>query len=548
MPSSHSGNSICEPGQRTFTDAELDQRHHALMDQLGECYVESDLSGKFTFVNQAYCQTFGISADERLGNSYKTIFRPDVAQAFREAYNKVYRTGETAKLSYSLELKNGKQAFIEQSISLRKDDQGKPVGFMVIIRDCFERKQHEIELMKARQAAEAASRAKSEFLANMSHEIRTPLNGVVGMLELARSTNPPPEQREFLEIAREAAESLLSVINDILDFSKIEAGRLELEEVPFDVAETIKRATQIMSASAEKKQLELIYEFAPDIPRLLLGDPVRFKQVLLNLLSNAIKFTQHGRIRVTAHARKTSNDNDKVVVHCSVADSGIGIPAEKQIAIFEAFSQADASTTRKFGGTGLGLAISSSIVHAMGGDIRVESEPGIGSTFHFHVTLEAAKHGSSRMEPPAVIASATAAIRGLNILLAEDNLINQKLAVGLLTRLGHCVVVAVNGIDALAKLKEQKFDLVFMDVQMPEMDGLAATVAIRTQEEATGPRTTIIAMTAHAIKGDRELCLEAGMDDYLAKPISSEAINAVIQRTVGAKRHHAVNDVAVVTS
>ena len=525
----------------------MDQRHHALMDQLGECYVESDLSGKITFVNQAYCQTFGISPEERLGNSYKTIFSPEVAQAFREAYSKVYRTGETAKLSYSLELKNGKQAFNEQSISLRKDDQGKPVGFMVIIRDCFERKQHEIELMKARQAAEAASRAKSEFLANMSHEIRTPLNGVVGMLELARSTNPPPEQREFLEIAREAAESLLSVINDILDFSKIEAGRLELEEVPFDVAETIKRATQIMSASAEKKQLELIYEFAPDIPRLLLGDPVRFKQVLLNLLSNAIKFTPQGRIRVTAHVKRASDDNDKVVVHCSVSDSGIGIPAEKQNAIFEAFSQADASTTRKFGGTGLGLAISSSIVHAMGGDIRVESEPGTGSTFHFHVTLEAAKNSSSSMEPPAIIARSTAAIRGLNILLAEDNLINQKLAVGLLTRLGHRVVVAVNGIDALAKLKEQKFDLVFMDVQMPEMDGLAATAAIRTQEEATGPRTTIIAMTAHAIKGDRELCLEAGMDDYIAKPISSEAINAVIQRTVGAKPHHAVKDVAGVT-
>jgi PAS domain S-box-containing protein len=516
--------------QPILSEAEAEKQRHAFMDQLGECYVESDLRGRITFVNKTYCATYGVSPEDRLGGNYKTFFPEALATFFREAYKKVYLTGETAKLDYSMTLRNGKQVFNEQSISLRRDAQFNPVGFMVIIRDCFDRKQNELELVKARQAAEAASKAKGEFLANMSHEIRTPLNGVIGMLELARDANSSLEQREFLAMAQSAADSLLSVINDVLDFSKIEAGRLELERTEFDFFEVVAQTVGIMSMSARKKGLRLISDLAPDVPRFLLGDPIRLQQVLLNLLGNAIKFTRDGQVSVSVHA-ETMRDG-RAELKFSVADSGIGIPPEKQKDIFEAFSQADASTTRKFGGTGLGLAISSSIVHAMGGKIWVESQVGKGSTFHFKSILELASSGARKIVEPAVVDHAAAPHHPLHILLAEDSLINQKVAVCLLQKLGHRVVVAGTGVEALARMDEQSFDIAFMDVQMPEMDGFTATAAIRTKEAGTSARLPVVAMTAHAMKGDRERCLQAGMDDYVTKPISMNSIKAAIERVM----------------
>jgi PAS domain S-box-containing protein len=516
--------------QRRFTEEETEKRHHALMDQLGECYVESDLRGKITFVNKAYCNFYDVSREEREGGDYKTIFPPELVISFGKVYSQVYRTGETAKLDYSMTLHNGKQVFNEQSVSLRRDVQGNPVGFMVILRDCFERKQNEMELVKARHAAEAASKAKGEFLANMSHEIRTPLNGVIGMLELASDTNPTPQQREFLEMAQSAASSLLEVINDILDFSKVEAGMLELERTEFDLSETVAQAVGIMRITALKKELGLSFELASDVPRFLLGDPIRLKQVLLNLIGNAVKFTQHGQVKVRVQVEGIQHG--KAELKFSVTDSGMGIPLEKQEVIFESFSQADASTTRKFGGTGLGLTICSRIVQVMGGNIWVESEMGKGSTFHFIVVLETTNSASLKPAESVVIDQAPAPSCELKILLAEDNLINQKLAVRLLEKLGHQVVLAETGVQALAKLKEQPFDLVLMDVQMPEMDGFTATAAIRVQEEGSNIRMPIVAMTAHAMKGDRERCLEAGMDDYVTKPISATAVRAAIERVL----------------
>ncbi len=516
--------------QREFTEAEAEKRQHALMDQLGECYVESDLRGRITFINKAYCETYGVSPEDREGSDYKTIFPAELSGLFREVYGKVYRTGETAKLDYSMTLHNGKKVFNEQSISLRRDAQGTPVGFMVVLRDCFERKQNELELVKARRAAETASQTKGEFLANMSHEIRTPLNGVIGMLELASDTNLTPEQREFLEMAQSAANSLLVVINDILDFSKIEAGKLELERTEFDLSEVMAEAVSIAGLTALKKGLELGAELASDVPRFLLGDPIRLKQVLLNLIGNAVKFTQHGQVKVRVQLERMQDG--KAELKFSVTDSGIGIPPEKQQVIFEAFSQADASTTRKFGGTGLGLAICSRIVQVMGGNIWVESEMGQGTTFHFTAALEIANSPSLKPAEPVVIDHVPEQSRKLKILLAEDNLINQKLAVRVLEKLGHAVVVAATGFETLAKLKEQPFDLVLMDVQMPEMDGFTATAAIRVHEEETKIRIPIVAMTAHAMKGDRERCLKAGMDDYIAKPISTDTIKATIERVM----------------
>jgi PAS domain S-box-containing protein len=516
--------------QRRFTEEETEKRHHALMDQLGECYVESDLRGKITFVNKAYCSFYGVTPEEREGGDYKTIFPPELAISFAKVYSNVYRTGETAKLDYSMTLHNGKQVFNEQSVSLRRDGLGNPMGFMVILRDCFERKQNEAELVKARLAAEAASKAKGEFMANMSHEIRTPLNGVIGMLELASDTNPTPEQREFLEMAQSAAGSLLGVINDILDFSKVEAGMLELERTEFALAEIVAEAVGIMRITTLKKGLGLSFELAPDVPRFLLGDPVRLKQVLLNLIGNAVKFTQHGQVSVRVQLERIQDG--KAGLKFSVTDTGIGIPIEKQQVIFEAFSQADASTTRKFGGTGLGLTICARIIQVMGGNIWVESDMGKGSTFHFTAVLETTNCASLKPMDSVVGEQSPALSRELKILLAEDNLINQKLAVRLLEKLGHHVVLAVTGVQALSKLKEQSFDLVLMDVQMPEMDGLTATAAVRLREEGSIVRMPIVAMTAHAMKGDRERCLEAGMDDYVSKPISAATVRAAIERVL----------------
>ncbi len=289
-------------------------------------------------------------------------------------------------------------------------------------------------------------------------------------------------------------------------------------------------AVSIAGLTALKKGLELGAELASDVPRFLLGDPIRLKQVLLNLIGNAVKFTQHGQVKVRVQLERMQDG--KAELKFSVTDSGIGIPPEKQQVIFEAFSQADASTTRKFGGTGLGLAICSRIVQVMGGNIWVESEMGQGTTFHFTAALEIANSPGLKPAKPVVIDHVPAQSRKLKILLAEDNLINQKLAVRVLEKLGHEVVVAATGFETLAKLKEQPFDLVLMDVQMPEMDGFTATAAIRVHEEETKIRIPIVAMTAHAMKGDRERCLKAGMDDYIAKPICADTIKATIVRVM----------------
>lgn len=399
-------------------------------------------------------------------------------------------------------------------------------------RDVTERRQTEKELLRSIDAANEANRAKSRFLANISHEIRTPMNGVLGMTNLALQTDITPEQRDYLETARASAESLLSLLDQVLDISKIESGRMTLETTDFGLRALIGHSVQTVAAQALAKRLELIWKVSDETPDSLTGDPLRLRQVLINMLGNAIKFTHKGSVRIDAAVERS--DGKKAILRMSVSDTGIGIPKAKQEAIFQAFVQADESTTRNYGGTGLGLAISKQLVEMMGGELSVESQPGKGSKFTFTASVgigdgrqKAAPEEEEGIEPP------------LRILLAEDNPVNRKVAESILRKRGHDVVSIVDGRKALAAITGSDFDIVLMDVQMPGMDGLEVTTAVREAEAIRGGHVPIVALTAHATSGDRERCLAAGMDGYVTKPIRAEELFAAIRKARAVKQRRA---------
>jgi two-component system sensor histidine kinase/response regulator len=643
-----------------------------VVDNIPDGVMVKDHEGKYLLLNKAFAKLHGLeSAEALLGKSAFDLFPEGPAAALHAVDLEVMKAVKPSIEGERFEVDAaGNTHWIQMTKVPLTNDRGEIMGIVGVNRDITLRKQFEAGLLESKEAAEAANRAKSEFLANMSHEIRTPMNGIIGMTELVLETALTQEQTEMLGIVKNSADSLLSLLNDILDFSKIEAGKLDFETIDFFLRDTLDNTLKALGLQAQQKGVELGCHVLPDVPDGLRGDPMRFRQVVANLLGNAMKFTSEGEVVITGAVEEESEN--EVVLRFSVRDTGIGIPPEKQQLIFQAFTQTDSSTTRKYGGTGLGLAISSRLVQRMGGRIWVESEPGRGSTFHFTIpfqvqkslprkyepTVASAMHGlrtlvvddnatncriyqemllTWQMKPtlaesgtdalaileranaegnpfllilldvqmpgmdgftvvekikehgwapaPDVILLTSAGYRGdgsrcrelgvkgyltkpvkrsdlleainavlgsktavsensslvtlhslrenrgrLRILLAEDNRTNQVLAMRLLEKRGHEVAVAANGEEALDAFEKQSFDLILMDVQMPEMDGLQATQAIRKCERYTGKHIPIIAMTAHAMVGDMERCLEAGMDDYITKPIRPQQLAELMER------------------
>ncbi len=384
----------------------------------------------------------------------------------------------------------------------------------------IERQKHEIETLL--EKAQDASRLKGEFLANMSHEIRTPMNAILGLSQLSLFEEDPARQRDNSRTIHDAAGALLTVINDILDLSAVEAGKLALEEKPLALRECVESVASLLRWRASEKGISLACEVDADVPAYLRGDAGRIRQILMNLAGNAVKFTESGGVKIGV--RVLDRDRDQVKLRFSVSDSGIGIAAAQLERIFEPFTQIDGSARRRQGGTGLGLTICARLAQRMRGGIQVESEVGRGSTFHFDVALPVAEVAGA---PPAGAHHET---KPMNVLLAEDNAVNRRIATQMLQRLGHKVTAVGNGLEALASSSRQRFDAVLMDVQMPELDGLGAARAIRERERYTGAHLPIIALTAHAMAGDQEHCLAAGMDDYVAKPVEMEALRAALGR------------------
>ncbi len=530
-----------------------------------EAVVTTDAAGAITGWNVQAEIIFGWSEQEALGRPLDSLILPAGGRdGYRRELARYLELHETKAVSQRLELtavrKAGGEFPVEWSMSPMWVNN--ECIFSSFIRDITERKKAEdaqsnyrtqletevsmrteaLEALKqAKDLAESASRAKSDFLAHMSHEIRTPMNGILGMTELLQHTELSEKQHHFVDVVHRSGAALLKLINDVLDFSKVEAGKIELEHIRFDLAKTVSEVTDLFVEQAADKGVKLTCALAESVPSVLLGDPVRLQQILMNLVNNAVKFTNQGSIILTVTVAEASASH--ALVRFEVQDTGIGIEPAAQAKIFEAFSQADGSTSRKYGGTGLGLSIVKQLVQLMEGTVGVGSENGQGATFWCTARLEkisgntreGRKRSTSRrgdVEPNGVSKIPETKVAGARVLLAEDNPVNREVAVCMLEQLGCQVVAVKHGRDAVAKTECAQFDMVLMDCQMPEMDGFSATKAIRDGEQRTGGHVPIVALTAYAINGDRERCLAAGMDDYMTKPFTQGELGKMIQQWV----------------
>jgi len=483
--------------------------------------------GSIVDLNQAACTTLGYTRDELLGMTIADIDINFRAERFTEQFAAVKQAGAITFESVH-RTKDGRLIPVEVAANhVQFDGQDYNCGF---VRTITERKRYEAELEQARVAAEAANRAKSEFLANMSHEIRTPMNGVIGMAQLLRFTELTPEQQEYLDTLEQSGKNLIALLSDILDLSKIEAGRMEVEYGVFSLRRVINEVVANQKARIIQKNLELVLELPEELPDMLSGDSLRLKQILLNLLGNAIKFTQQGSIVIAA--RFVSEQDSAVIIRLEIRDTGIGIPQSVQERLFTPFVQADSSTTRLFGGSGLGLAICQRLTELMGGRISFTSEMEKGSSFFVELPFTKAEQEILE-EPSDSVASEEALFtRPLQILVAEDNGLNAKALMVMLTKLGQQPQLVENGEQALDKWHERTWDCILMDIQMPVLDGRLAMAAIRQQERVLGRHTPIIAVTAHAMPGDRERLLAEGFDGYISKPIGFPLLVQLLKKTV----------------
>jgi PAS domain S-box-containing protein len=509
--------------------ARAEDAYQQIMEHSLDVICTLDLEGRFLQVSRACEMMWGCPPAELIGQPYLELVHPDDHEKSMAAAESVMSGQPEHNFENRYQRRDGSLVPMLWSANWSQTHQ---IMFCVG-RDVTARKQMESELRKTKEAAEAASRAKSEFVANMSHEIRTPMNGIIGMTELVLDTRLEPEQREYLAMANSSAHALLGVINGILDFSEIEAGKFELETISFSLRDFIGATLKPFGRRAEQKGLELTTDIPAEVPDHLLGDAMRLRKILINLIDNALKFTQRGIVTVRV-ILESAAENEQCL-RFSVSDTGMGIPAAKQALIFEAFAQVDGSTTRTFGGVGLGLAIASQLAREMGGNIWVESTVGQGTTFHFTAQLGVLRAAAPaplraiQSEPVRDVVPGEPAPTGLRILLAEDNVVNRAVAAVILEKCGHSLVHAANGRQALEAEAREAFDLILMDVQMPEMDGFEATRRIRESEQATGHHTPIAAMTAHAMAGDRQRCLAAGMDHYLSKPLMKAELLALLE-------------------
>ena len=529
-----------QAAERESAQSSLSAHHsllQAVIDASPTLIFIKDRDGIWILANQTLADIYGLTPQQMVGITHQEMGQhlglPKAeVEHFLEADRHVIDSGESMFIPEQPFTTNGRTRWLQTTkVPIHVEGRGRCA--LAVCVDVTARREVEADLQRAKLAAEAASRAKSEFLANMSHEIRTPMNGVIGMTELALDTALTREQREYLDMVKSSADSLLSLLNDILDFSKIEAGKLDFETIEFSLRDTLDDTMKALSLRADQKGLELACHIPPDAPDALLGDPARLRQILVNLVGNAIKFTTSGEVVV--RVLTASAGRGEVALDVSVTDTGVGIPPEKQRAIFDAFTQADSSMTRTYGGTGLGLTISTRLVELLGGRLSVESEVGRGSTFRFTARFALQKSPPARAAAIDMV-SLRESQRRLRVLVAEDNAVNRLLAVRLLEKGGHEVVVAATGTAALEALENQSFDLVLMDMQMPEMGGLEATIAVRERERASasGKHIPIIAMTANAMVGDKEQCLDAGVDAYLSKPLQVAALFAAIESLVPA--------------